>query len=232
MNALNKSSVKAMAVLSAIAALAIGNAHVATISIGNVLASSPNRYMDFDGVAATNDLGSEFAASGLSFSRFGESGVNLISNTLCSNTQYGVSGNYLGLGLNHPCAGDVFSTTGVDFLFSADVHELSWTGYSRIIGGNFTMQLYHDANLVGSFVFNHDNQFDNESVLIKDVTFNRMSFSEMPGSDATMILDHLTWRGDVTGRVPLPGSLPLLGIGLIALGAMGKRGWKTKRNVR
>jgi hypothetical protein len=220
-----KVCMRVMATSLIAAGCVLANSHAATVSIGNTLASNPNRYENFDGAVPTNDISVQFAGNGLTFTRLGESGMNLISNVLCTNTQYGVSGNYLGLGLSHPCDGDVFQTTGVRVDFDHDVEELSWTGYSRIIGGRFTLFLGHDNNVVGSFQFDHWNQFDNETVLIQDVVFNQMTFIEEPGSDATMILDHLTWR---THQVPVPGSLSLLGLGLAGLAWHRKRATRNK----
>ena len=188
-----------------------------TITIGNTAVAAPDHFADFEGPAIANQITNQFAASGLTFTPISGTGIALINNDSCNNAGQGVTGNYLYMGVSAPCYYS-YATDAVSIKFNSNVSELSWTGFSY--GDSYTISALLDGTVVSSLILNSSNQFVDQTVLFTGSVFNELRFVESD-SNNLFAIDNMSWKS--AAAVPLPGSVALLGIGMLGMAAARRR---------
>lgn len=205
--------------LTSLAALLIATAFApavaGTITIGTTGVSAPTVVQNFDSVGTpVSGVSNQFAGSGLTITTLSGAGIELTNNSQCYNVGSGVTNSYLYMGLSGPC--DIGALNdAVSLKFATNVSELSWTGFNRAGDPGFQISALLNGSVVSSLVFNSGNRFENQTVLFSGSTFNELRFVESGTDSLFFALDNMAWK---TAAVPLPGSLPLLAIGLLGLG--------------
>ncbi|MFL6707739.1 MAG: PEP-CTERM sorting domain-containing protein [Massilia sp.] len=204
-----KHAVQQAFVLGAVAFCASA-ASAGTITIGTTGVVAPAFTEDFEHGAMGNNVKNQFASNGIKMATISGTGIALTSNAQCDNTDRGVSGQYLYMGLTYPCTGSGVNDA-VSINFRDTISELSWTGFNRAIGSGYSIMALMDNVLVSSLTFNSSNNFENKTVLIKGGNFNELRFVENSANSQFFALDNMTWK---TAKVPEPGSIALLALGL------------------
>lgn len=202
--------------IAALLASAIMPVTAGTITVDTTGVSAPNVVENFEGVTTVTSVSDQFARSGLSIQTLNGKGASLVQ---CNSLDTGVSGNFLYVGVALPCSGNL-GKDGVSIKFSNAVSELSWTGFTSFQNGSFTVSALNKGLVVSSSIFDSSNTFRNRTVLLKDSVFDELRIVESTGGLQYMGIDNMAWK---TAVVPLPGTLPLLAIGVLGLGAIRRR---------
>jgi hypothetical protein len=192
--------------------------------------TNTTHFENFDNGAVGSNVSEQFASNGITFDTWGKSGMALTSNSVCNNTVGGMSNQYLMMGMAYPCNKDNKKVSMVSLMFSDNVSELSWLGFNRAIGKGFTIQALYDGEIVSDIDFVNKNKFENQYVNISGSIFNELRFIENGNWTGTFGIDNMAWNVTTavpSGEVPLPGSVALMGIGMLGLGIMRKRSNQT-----
>lgn len=195
--------------------------------------TNTNHFENFDNGSVGNNVSEQFASNGINFDTWGKSGITLTTNSVCNNADGGMSNQYLMMGMAYPCAKDNKKVSMVSLMFSENVSELSWLGFNRAIGKGFTIQALYDGMIVSELDFDNKNQFENKYVNISGDIFNELRFIENGNWTGSFGIDNMAWNVTTavpSGEVPLPGSVALMGIGMLGLGFMRKRSNQVNRN--
>lgn len=223
-----KTNIKAMFASALFAMAALSQAQAGVITIGDTKLTNTTNFQNFDVGTVGSNITNQFAASGLTFVTNATAGMTLTSSTVCNNPNAGVSNQYLFMGVNYPCSPSTTMKNGVSILFDKDVAELSWDGFNRANGSNgYLIEALLDGVVVSSTNFNSRNRFDGKSVMITGSVFDELRFTENGNYQGYFAIDNMAWNtvavGGDTGEVPLPGTIPLLAIGMVGFGFMRKK---------
>jgi hypothetical protein len=188
--------------------------------------TNTNHFENFEGGKVGNNVSDQFASNGITFETWGPSGITLTSNAVCNNMSSGVAGKYLIMGANYPCSTANSKVNMVSVMFADNVSELSWSGFSRAVGKGFAIQALYDGAIVSELDFDNKNRFDNKSVMISGNIFNELRFLEYGNYQGFFAIDNMAWNvtSEVpNGEVPIPGTVALMGLGLLGLGFARKK---------
>jgi len=211
--------------LTSLLAFTAMSATAGAITVGTTSVSAPSVVENFDGPTPVDSVSDQFTRSGLMFQTLSGTGAGLIDNDQCNNRIGGMSGTYVYVGVVTPCDPSI-GLDGVSIKFASAVSELSWTGFTSYSSeaGFFTLTALNNGIAVSSAVFNRSNSFYNKTVLLTGSVFDELRIVEGAAGYQFMAIDNMAWK---VAAVPLPGSLPLLAIGLLGLGAIRRKVRKT-----
>jgi len=211
--------------LMAIGLMALGlnqSAQAGLITIeANGMKSSTN-FEGFDIGKTGDNVSDQFNGSGINFDTWGKSGINLTTNATCNNASRGMTNQYLLMGMSTQCSTDSKKVSMVSIMFTDNISEMSWLGFNRAIGKGYTIQALYDDMIVAELNFNSANNFENQYVNISGSIFNELRFMENGNSEGYFGVDNMAWNV-APAEVPLPGSVALLGIGLLGLSFVRKK---------
>jgi hypothetical protein len=129
------------------------------------------------------------------------------------------------MGMNYPCS-SANKVNMVSILFTDNVSELSWTGFNRTHGKGFAVQALYDGSIVSELDFTKTNAFEDMSVLVSGNIFNELRFLEYANWQGYFGVDNMAWNvtSEVpNSEVPVPGTVALMGLGLLGLGLARKK---------
>jgi hypothetical protein len=187
--------------------------------------TNTTHFENFEGGKVGNNVSDQFAGNGITFETWGPAGITLTSNTVCNNMGSGVSGKYMIMGMNYPCS-SANKVNMVSILFADNVSELSWTGFNRTHGKGFAVQALYDGSIVSELDFTKTNAFEDMSVLVSGNIFNELRFLEYANWQGYFGVDNMAWNvtSEVpNSEVPVPGTVALMGLGLLGLGLARKK---------
>ncbi len=201
-------------------AFSFSQAQAGVINIGANGLKDATHSENFDFGKMGDNVSNQFSANGLNFDTWGKSGINLTNTTMRKDTVGGVSNQYLIMGMSSQCAKENKKVSMVSVMFDENVSELSWLGFNRAVGKGFTIQALYNDMIVAELDFTNKNNFENEYVNINGSIFNELRFMENGNWQGYFGIDNMSWvvtDAVPNGEVPLPGSVALLGIGLLGL---------------
>jgi len=207
-------------VLASLLVSALAPAVAGTITVSPTGVSAPSLVENFDGVNPLNGLSNQFARSGLSFQTLSGTGANLLNTSQCNNSHAGMNSGYLYIGVTTPCSPSS-TLDSVSIKFSSAVSELSWTAFTTAVSAGYTVSAFNKGSMVASTVFNSSNSLYNSTVLFKGSVFDEVRIVESAAGYQYMGIDTMAWK---TAAIPLPGTLPLLAIGVLGFGAIRRKG--------
>lgn len=185
----------------------------------------------FESGTPGNDITNQFSANGLTFQTLGTAGIALTSNNICNNMSGGMSGKYLSMGMRYPCSANT-AYNAVSMMFDKDITELSWMGFNRTLGDGFTIQAFHDGQLVSpEYQFSSFNKFDKQTIVFNGGLFDEIRFLENANHQGFFGIDNMAWKvAAVTpppvADVPEPSIALLFGLGMFGIGFMRKKSTK------
>lgn len=207
-------------VASALTAAAL-TAQAGVITIGGQALTNADRTEDFQSLAPGSNV-MAITQSGLAISTIGTQGISVVNSPNCRNNSGGMSNKYLALGISHQCLVQQYTVNGVSFRFGDDVSELSWTGLGVGSFGGYTIQALKNGAVVSETIFNLDNRFQNKTVLFSGSVFDEIRLMEASTWGGYLAIDNMAWNFAPPAEVPLPGTLALLGIGMLGMGMKRK----------
>lgn len=202
------------------------SAHAGIVHIGTTAGvQNPTHTENFESGAVRTDITNQFSDNGLTFKNIGTNGMVLTSWAVCNNLGGHPTNKYVVLGLKYPCQVDT-ALNAVSVSFAEDVSELSWTGFNRTIGNGYTIQALLDGKVVSETSFHANNKFDKEIVHFTGSVFDEIRFTEASVWQGYFGFDDMAWKTATAqqqpSEVPLPGTLALLGIGMLGIGMKRK----------
>lgn len=205
---------------SVLAATAL-TAQAGVITIGGQAVTNADRTENFQSLAPGSNV-TAVADSGLSISPGSTQGLSIVNSPNCRNTDRGMSGKYAALGMSHQCLSQPALPNSVFFTFDEAVSELSWTGFSLAAFNGFKVQALRGGVVVSETAFTLDNRFSKQTVLFSGSVFDEIVVMENGAWGGYIGIDNMAWKL-APAEVPLPGTLALMGIGMLGMGYKRKK---------
>lgn len=203
-----------------LAAFALSLSANAGVILNGSAVTGFDHFEDFSTGTVTSNVTGTFGDNFLTFDNLGTGGTALVAITQpsCLFSGRGMTGKFLSIGMNAPCAADTTDVNSFSLKFGQAVSDLSWMGFNAANGTGFTVAAYKDGVAVEdmSVTFHQNNRFNGKYVQFTGSVFDELRFTETGAAQGFIGIDNMAWKNAVVTDptdVPEPGIALLMGIG-------------------